>query len=144
MTTLTTTTTWRIELPIGLKLLNANQNLHYRRKAELIKTIRTTAWTIARSQKIPNLQRAHAYYVIHPHTRTTRRDPGNWAPTAKAAIDGLVDAHVLPDDDSTRLLGPDPRIGTPIKGSQFVLWITDLDQMNPQHLALLNPPGATQ
>ncbi|WP_371099840.1 hypothetical protein [Streptomyces sp. PU_AKi4] len=131
---------WRIALPAKTKLINANQNLHYRRKAELVKVIRNAAWTMARHHHIPALQRAHIYFVIHPDTSIKRRDPGNWAPSAKAAVDGLVDAGVLPDDDSTRLLGPDPRIGTPVKGSQLVLWITDLDQIGPDHLALLNPP----
>jgi len=131
---------WRLALPAKTKLINANQNLHFRRKAEMVKVIRNAAWTMARHSNIPALQRAHIYFVIHPDTSIKRRDPGNWAPSAKAAVDGLVDAGVLPDDDCTRLIGPDPRIGTPVKGSQLVLWITDLDQIHPHHLALLNPP----
>ncbi|MEU8469526.1 hypothetical protein AB0F30_16650 [Streptomyces sp. NPDC029006] len=139
---ITRPTSWRLALPPKTKLINANQNIHYRRKAELVKVIRNAAWTMARHSKIPALQRAHVYFVIHPDDIVKHRDPGNWAPSAKAAVDGLVDAGVLPDDDSTRLLGPDPRIGDPIKGSQLVLWITDLDRIDPHHLALLNPPGA--
>ncbi len=131
---------WRIALPPKTKLINANQNIHFRRKAEMVKVIRNAAWTMARHSKIPALQRAHVYFVIHPDDIVKRRDPGNWAPSAKAAVDGLVDAGVLPDDNSERLLGPDPRIGAPVKGSQLVLWITDLDQIHPDHLALLNPP----
>lgn len=139
---------WRLALPPKTKLINANQTLHFRRKAEMVKIIRNAAWTMARHSSIPALQRAHVYFVVHPDTAVKRRDPGNWAPSAKAAVDGLVDAGVLPDDDSTRLIGPDPRIGQPVKGSQLVLWITDLDQIDPAHLALLNPPtdlpGATR
>lgn len=133
---------WRIALPANTKLINANQNIHFRRKADLVKVIRNAAWATARHNGVPALQRAHIYFVIHPDTKTStqRRDPGNWAPSAKAAVDGLVDAGVLPDDDSTRLIGPDPRIGEPVKGSQLVLWITDLDQISPEHLQLLNPP----
>ena len=131
---------WCLALPPKTKLINANQNIHFRRKAELVKVIRNAAWTMARHSNIPALQRAHVYFVIHPDDVAKRRDPGNWAPSAKAAVDGLVDAGVLPDDDSTRLLGPDPRIGHPVKGSQLVLWITDLDRIDPDHLALLNPP----
>jgi hypothetical protein len=134
---------WRLELPAKTKLINANQNLHFRRKAEMVKVIRNAAWTMARHSNIPALQRAHVYFVIHPDTSIKRRDPGNWAPSAKAAVDGLVDAGILPDDNKDHLLGPDPRIGTPVKGSQLVLWITDLDQMHPAHIALLNPPGAS-
>lgn len=135
---------WRIELPVGTFLLNDNQRLHHRRKAEYIELIRRAAGFSARAAKIPTLERIHVIYVIHPKPGNRRRDPGNWSPTAKAAIDGLVDAGVVCDDDSTRVLGGDPRIGPEVKGSQFVLWITDLDQMHPDHLALLNPPGATQ
>lgn len=139
---------WRLALPAKTKLVNANQTLHFRRKAELVKVIRNAAWAVARHSNIPTLQRAHIYFVIHPDDKIQRRDPGNWAPSAKAAVDGLVDAGILPDDDSTRLIGPDPRIGDPVKGSQLVLWITDLDQIHPHHLALINPPttlpGATR
>lgn len=139
---------WRLELPAETNLINANDRMHPARRAGFIKVIRRAAWAMARHHKIPGLQRAHIIYVVHPDTKERRRDPGNWSPSAKAAVDGLVDAKVLPDDDHTRLLGPDPRIGPAVKGSQLVLWITDLDQMDPQHIALLNPPttlpGATR
>lgn len=133
---------WRVELPVGTFLLNDNQRLHHRRKAEYIDLIRRASGFSARAAKIPAFQRIHVFYVVHPKPGIRRRDPGNWSPTAKAAIDGLVDAGVVPDDNSDRVLGGDPRIGAPVKGSQFVLWITDLDQISPAHLALLNPPGA--
>lgn len=136
---------WRLELPAGSLLINANRHLPVYEKARLVKALRNTAWALARHHKIPHLERAHIFYVVHPDLQKgkRRRDSGNWSPSAKAAVDGLVDAGVLPDDDHTRLLGPDPRMGDPVKGSQLVLYITDLDQMSPDHLALLNPPGAT-
>jgi crossover junction endodeoxyribonuclease RusA len=137
--------TWELALPPGTLLINANQNLHWRKRAELIASIRHTAWAMARKAKLPALQRAHIFYVFHPDTKgSRRRDSGNWSPSAKAAIDGLVDAGLLPDDNHTRLLGPDPRMGPPIARSQLVLHITDLDQMHPAHLALLNPTGAPE
>jgi crossover junction endodeoxyribonuclease RusA len=40
-----------------------------------------------------------------------RRDPSNYGDTAKAVLDGLVDAAVLPDDSSRYVLGPDMRLG---------------------------------
>ncbi|MFI2620454.1 hypothetical protein [Streptomyces sp. NPDC018584] len=133
--------TWRLELPAETTLINANDRMHPAKRARFVKVIRQAAWAMARHHKMPALQRAHIFYVIHPDTRGRRRDPGNWSPSAKAAVDGLVDAGVLPDDNHHHLLGPDPRIGTPIGGAQLVLWITDLDQISPDHLALLNPPG---
>lgn len=136
---------WPIALPEGLKLLNENQTrrMHWHAKSDLAAAIRAAAAYSARQalrNGMPRMERAHIFYVIHPGPRVTRRDPANWAQSAKAAIDGLVDAGVLPDDDSTRCLGGDPRLGTPVKGSQLVLVLTDLDQMHPDHLALLNPP----
>lgn len=131
---------WRLELPAETKLINANDRMHPAKRASFVKVIRQAAWAMARHHKLPALERAHVFYVVHPDTKGRRRDPGNWSPSAKAAVDGLVDAGVLPDDDHTRLLGPDPRIGEPIKGAQLVLWITDLDQISPEHLQLLNPP----
>ncbi|MEU1078213.1 MULTISPECIES: hypothetical protein [unclassified Streptomyces] len=136
--------TWRLALPPGTLLINANANMHWNDRRKLVKALRQTAWAMARQAKLPALQRAHVIYVFHPDAKrpNTRRDSGNWSPSAKAAIDGLVDAGILPDDNHHRLLGPDPRIGPPVPRGQFVLWITDLDQMSDQHIALLNPPGA--
>lgn len=136
--------TIRLALPAEINLINANDRMHPARRAGFIKAIRQAAWAMARHHKIPALQSAHIFYVVHPDTKERRRDPGNWSPSVKAAVDGLVDAGVLPDDNKDHLLGPDPRIGHPVKGSQLVLWITNLDQMHPDHIALLNPPGATR
>ncbi|THA22741.1 hypothetical protein E6R18_32870 [Streptomyces sp. A1277] len=132
---------WRLELPANTTLINANDRMHPVKRAPYIKVIRQAAWALARHHKIPALQRAHVFYVLHPDTKTRRRDPGNWSPSAKAAVDGLVDAGILPDDNEAHLLGPDPRIGAPIKGGRLILWITDLDQMAPTQLAALTPPG---
>ncbi|MFJ3793948.1 hypothetical protein [Kitasatospora sp. NPDC090091] len=128
-----------VALPAGLDLLNANQRQHHQAKARLVKEIRTAAWAAARSARLPRLERAHILYVVHPNSVSRRRDPGNWAPSAKAAVDGLVDAGVLDDDNSTRLLGPDPRLGSPVKGYQLVLVVTDLTAVPDSHLALLDP-----
>ena len=38
-----------------------------------------------------------------------KRDVNNWQPTAKALVDGLVDAGVLEDDNDAHLVGPDLR-----------------------------------
>jgi hypothetical protein len=117
---------YRVALPAGTDLLNANQRLNRFAQASLVKDIRKTACLLARKARVPRLERAHVFYIVHPVSVARRRDPGNWAPSAKAAIDGLVDARVLDDDNSTRLLGPDPRLGRPVKKGQLVLIITDL------------------
>lgn len=91
--------TWRIELPAGMDLLNANHRLHWAKKARTTRAIRFAACCIARSNLVPQLERAHVEGVYEPPDRR-RRDPANLYPSFKAAIDGaLVDAGVLPDDD---------------------------------------------
>jgi len=45
-----------------------------------------------------------AAFIGYP--RNGRADPANAAPTVKALIDGMVDAGVWPDDDSTYVIGP--------------------------------------
>lgn len=140
-TPITRPKTWRVELPPKTVLLTSNERLGVHEKARRIKALRNTGWTMARYFKLPHLERAHVFYVLHPNTATRRRDPGNWAPAAKALIDGFVDYGLLPDDNSERLLGPDPRIGEPVAGSQMVLYVTDLDSMDAAHIALLNPPA---
>lgn len=96
-------------LPV-LDLLNANKVLHYRVKAKRVKAIRQAAAEAAREVGVPALERAHIIAQYLPADRR-RRDPANWAPSAKAAVDGLVDAGVLPDDDHLHLTGPDMRLG---------------------------------
>ncbi|MFJ9754941.1 hypothetical protein [Streptomyces sp. NPDC101149] len=126
-----------IELPTGLELLNANDRLHHKARARLTKKIRDAAHeavtecpalmeALAAAKPGPLFQRAHVLGVLHPPTNG-RRDPANWYPTMKAAVDGIVDAGVLEDDDHTRLLGPDMRLGEKRKGGQIVLVVRSLE-----------------
>lgn len=119
-------------LPV-LDLLNANQGLHHRVKAKRVKAIREAAYLMARSVGVPPLPRAHIFGFYLP-TDGRRRDPANWAPSAKAAVDGLVDAGVLVDDDDKHLIGPDMRLGElapVVNGRRFgrlLLRITELTE----------------
>ena len=47
-------------------------------------------------------------------------------PTLKALVDGLVDAHLIPDDDWKHLIGPDVRMGEPRKPAAVELLIEEL------------------
>ncbi|MFZ3475253.1 hypothetical protein ACODT3_42895 [Streptomyces sp. 4.24] len=133
---------WRIELPTGLTLMNANDRLTIPQRARLTKALREAGQGAALKAKVPRLERAYVTCYLRPTTRG-RRDPGNWYPSAKAFLDGVVDAGVLADDDSTRVLGPDMRLGAIIKPRpQLVMVLTDLTQLSDQHLTLLNPLGA--
>lgn len=116
---------WTVQLPAGLPLLNANQRLHWRRRAELTKNLRTLVWLLARDAGVPALRRAHVVAEYRPPDRR-RRDVHNLYPSAKAAVDGLIDAGVLPDDSDRYLVGPDMRFGGIEPGGQLLLHITEL------------------
>ncbi|MCU1613732.1 MAG: Endodeoxyribonuclease RusA [Frankiales bacterium] len=126
-----------LPLPAGLPLLNANQRTHYAVRARLTATIRSAAMeavaedatlmaALAAAKPGPLYTRAHILGILHPPTRR-RADPANWYPSFKAAVDGIVDAGVLEDDDHTRVIGPDMRIGTVVKGGRIVLVVRGLE-----------------
>lgn len=117
--------TYTVALPVGLPLLNANRTRrqHWAVVRRTARDIRTAACLLARNQRIPLIERARIVYVIHPDLTERHRDPGNWAESAKAGVDGLVDAGVFPDDNSDHVIGPDPRIGEPVKGGRLVFHI---------------------
>ncbi|MDH6499567.1 hypothetical protein [Streptomyces sp. SAI-149] len=114
---------FRVALPPRLTLLNANQRFHHHKRAEITRVLRRAAW--AASRAVPRLERVHIIGVLHPEDRQ-RRDPANWYPSFKACVDGLVDQGVLDDDDHTRVVGPDMRMGHVVEGVRLVLHIRDL------------------
>jgi len=100
---------WRLVIPAGTQLMTLNQRLHFMAAAQRTKTLRETAGWLARAQRIPRLEAAWIVCELTVPDRR-RRDPSNWMPTAKACVDGLVDAGVLEDDDFSRVRGPDMRL----------------------------------
>ncbi|WP_052424104.1 hypothetical protein [Nonomuraea candida] len=116
---------YKIELPAGTKLLNANDRLHWRRQQPIKKNLRETACWLARAAKVPAMKRARMVGVFEPPNKR-RRDPANWAPSWKAVVDGVVDAGVLPDDNSKYLEGPYPELGEVHPKGRLVLYIYDL------------------
>lgn len=127
---------YTIALPAGLDLLNANQRLHHAPKGRLTAALRAAAHeavtedarlmeALADAKPGPLFQRAHVLGILHP-PKNDRRDPANWYPSFKAAVDGLVDAGLLEDDDHTHVVGPDMRLGQKVKGGQLVLVVRAL------------------
>lgn len=115
---------WRVELPAGLELLNANHRGSWHRKARVTRNLRETAAWAARIAKVPRFGRAHILAEYCPPDRR-RRDPANLYPSVKACIDGLVDAGVLADDDAEHLDGPDMRLGPVVPRGRLVFTITE-------------------
>ena len=116
---------WVLEFPAGQELLNSNHHAHWRRRQRLTKELRELAGWLARIHHVPGLGRAHILAEYQPPDRR-RRDPANLYPSWKAAIDGLVDTGVFPDDDALHLDGPDMRLGPVHPRGRLVLTITEL------------------
>ncbi|WP_405695218.1 hypothetical protein OHA99_09285 [Streptomyces coelicoflavus] len=129
------TESFTITLPAGLPLLNANRRTHHHIRATRTRTIRAAAIeavadhrplmeALAAAKPGVLFERARIVGYLRP-ARAGRADPANWYPSFKAAVDGLVDAGLLEDDDHTRLVGPDMRLGSKVAGGQLVLVIHD-------------------
>lgn len=86
-----------------LPRLQANTRLHWATEAKRINIIRNHAGWATRALREAPMDRVKITATVHPKT-AGRFDPPNWAPTVKAAIDGLVDGGLLADDDSTRVV----------------------------------------
>lgn len=95
--------------------LSHNQRLHWADKAKRTKALREMGWATARRDKVPAHDVTHvAAFIGYP--RNGKADPAN-AAVVKPLIDGMTDAGVWPDDDSTHVIGPtylrDPKSPTP-------------------------------
>lgn len=83
--------------------LTANGRYHWAERARRARQIRWTAALEARLAGLRPMPGPVAVTVTVVYPRRGRHDPENFAPSWKPAIDGLVDAGVLPDDDSTHV-----------------------------------------
>jgi Holliday junction resolvase RusA-like endonuclease len=122
------TTTLVIEPPAAF--INANDRLHWRKKAQLTATWRGVTEELATEFPAkPFRSRVHITVAIRwPDNK--RRDPGNWYPTAKACVDGIVAAGLLKDDSDEYVLGPDLRREYPNGTPQVTITITELEEQS--------------
>lgn len=102
--------------------ITANQRLFWRVRSQRTKAWRSHAADRARENEIPHLRRALIIAELR-FADDRRRDPANWAPTAKACVDGLVDAGVFEDDSYRFVTGPDMRIGTKVQREKSGLFL---------------------
>ena len=96
-------TEYVVAIPGELWTVNAERNRHHYWRAARTRQWRSDAFYAARLTGIPHLERAEIEVAVE-QARGKLADPGSHAPPAKAAIDGLVDAGVLPDDSPAHLL----------------------------------------
>lgn len=120
------TRSWQLELPAS-PFYSANSRVHWRKKAELVRTWRHASAMLARSMDIPRLDRAVVSLDLWPHDKR-RRDPDNLVPgVLKPAVDGLVDAGVLDDDTPEFVRLVMPVIHPPRKDRQ-VTWLLTVEE----------------
>lgn len=95
---------------------NAHRRLAPHDRARVDREWRDAFAMLARAQRIPRLELvAVDAWPIWPNRRSLP-DPGNAYPVVKAALDGIVDAGVIPDDtgahvDRITLHRPDVEAG---------------------------------
>lgn len=83
--------------------MSSNRRLHWAQRAKRTKTIRHLAFVTARAARVPRHgPTSVAAFIGYP--TNAKADPANANPVVKAAIDGLTDAHVWPDDDSEHVV----------------------------------------
>lgn len=101
---------------VGKKWITSNQRQGWHAKARMTANWRAiAAWRAHRDVGDAQIDRARVVCELR-FAANRRRDANNWEPTAKAVMDGLVDAGVFPDDNTTHVIGPDMRLGPPATG----------------------------
>lgn len=92
-------------------MMNSNQRPHRMAAAKLTAQWRMAGKIAARQLTAPDLPKPVRIVAYVWKPRANHYDPNNLAITAKAILDGIVDAGWLPDDDFMHVEGPDMRHG---------------------------------
>ena len=122
----TTGQTFTITLPAGMELLSLNDRLYWRERYNRAQVIKDAACVMARHAKVPPLGRAWIAVEYQPPDRR-HRDADNPVASAKAAIDGIVLAGCLPDDECPLYVaGVWCTIGEIYPRGRLVLHLTEL------------------
>lgn len=87
-----------IDLPFDAPPLRSNDRMHWATKAKLTRDIRWHAAYTTRQTCIGPIDGPVVVTLVWVVTDNRRRDAGASAPTLKAALDGIVDAGLLPGD----------------------------------------------
>lgn len=96
------TETLVLEIPESL-WMTANGRIHHHDRARRTRGVRQLAEHAARAAALPHYGQVFVAAFIG-YSTNRKADPANAYPTVKAALDGLTDAGVWPDDDSTHVV----------------------------------------
>ena len=117
--------TLSLEIPAAL-WMSSNDRLHWAEKAKRTRCVRHLAFAAARAANFDELrlERASIEILVH-RPRAGRADAANASPTVKAAIDGLTDARVWPDDSDDHITAVTYKASTPTgQRGRYALTIT--------------------
>jgi hypothetical protein len=128
--------TWVIPLPYRRPPLSKNVQLHHMTKNRIVQQVKKDGLILAKFRKVPPL-RAALVELVWFKGDNRRADPDNISDTLKPLMDGLVLAHVLPDDSGKYVLGTQQRVilrasdPYPAAGARMELRITDASALAP-------------
>lgn len=117
-------TVYQIELPWPRPPLNHNHRHTPWGKGKIVAAIRADVLVLVRAAKVPQCERLTVQLHYAPGHRR-KQDPMNWTATSKPAIDAIVDAGVVVDDDTEHVHELTPEIHfPPVPGPRCWLTIT--------------------
>tara|TARA_B100001996_G_C18621123_1_gene577772 strand:- start:135 stop:512 length:378 start_codon:yes stop_codon:yes gene_type:complete len=92
-------TVWTLEDKERPWTANAERGWHYHKRAKVVRDARERWAWLAKAERIPALKKISVEAVPLRTSRKSLPDVAACYPAVKAAIDGLVDAGVVYDDD---------------------------------------------
>jgi len=92
-------------------------------RAKLVAQVRLTAGWIVKAARVPACARVTVGLVYIPSIVGKRDGGENYADTLKAAIDGVVDAGVVPDDTPDRVIRLMPVVA-PVDRDNYGVFLT--------------------
>ena len=125
----------RLTIPAPAPWINANARDHWTKKGRLTRSWRSASAAWAKHQKLRPVTQPVVIVATVVKTNSRRFDVENLAPTVKAAIDGLRDSGVLPEDDTRWVTEVRLRAGDPDRAASLSLLIT------PAHPMTTNKEG---
>mgnify|MGYP003111927860 CR=1 FL=1 len=84
--------------------VNAERTWHFHKRAKAVRECRERFAWLAKERKIPKLQKIKVSVVPLAKDKRGIQDVGACLPAVKAAIDGIVDAGIIPDDNPDHLV----------------------------------------
>lgn len=108
---------YTVEVPMTVRVksgkgrpLTHNDRMHWGEKKGHVRAIREAVGIAAKATRIPAAERITVQLHYAPGDRRSVTDAPNLTATSKAAIDGLVDAGVVPDDTDKHVTEVMPEI----------------------------------